>query len=373
MEDVKQNYFYYFLNELSHDLAAIARELEFSVFSSPRTMLTHSRAFIENLVQRVLRIEEIDAGESNNLNDQIKLLQTNGLLTESPYEALDRIRHLGNQAAHQLRAFRYREALEAWEALYVVMKWYVEVYGSPSITVPTYQEPSLTTDHKYDIQELELKLHALEQRLVDHFQSMTETEVQEERHFTEQTVSLPGETIIRTITYKQQSIDIPYFLRDAFLLPQRFENSTRFMVALGGVQQARIMSELPEDLEGISTFVKRYKAENEQQMYDDLVRFVKQEWTRRKIAHQRPGELLLFFRNQHLIMTERLANIPLTDSYFTGFPYFLRQMHHDGIEYVGQLPQELFILAKYDRVGSTTVEKFFTQIQALAQANNEHK
>src|SRR5699024_11991670 len=45
--------------------------------------------------------------------------------------------------------------------------------------------------------------------------------------------------------YRERTLDIPYFLRDVFLLPQRFDKSETFLIRLGAEQQARIMSELP--------------------------------------------------------------------------------------------------------------------------------
>lgn len=220
------------------------------------------------------------------------------------------------------------------------------------------------SDNNYDIQELEFRLKELEDRLVDRFQALTEMDEEENTsNIDDEPIHLPGETIVRKISFKDKSIDIPYFLRDAFLLPQRFENSERFMIALGGAQQARIMSELPLKLDGISSYVKRFNETNEQAMFDDLAVYIEQERTRRKIMKERPGELFLFFRAEYIIITERLAAIPLTEEYFFGFPNFLRQMNEDGMEYVRQLPQELLILAKYDRVGIGTVEKLFRQLQ----------
>src|SRR5699024_12861372 len=59
----------------------------------------------------------------------------------------------------------------------------------------------------------------------------------------------PGFTTIRTITYRDDSVDIQYFLRDVFLLPQRFEESERFLVSLVGEEEARLMSELTDKLD----------------------------------------------------------------------------------------------------------------------------
>ncbi|WP_175578194.1 hypothetical protein [Bacillus massilinigeriensis] len=63
------------------------------------------------------------------------------------------------------------------------------------------------------------------------------------------------------------------------------------------------------------------------------------------------------------MVTEELSKIPLNADEFKGIPSLLRQLNEDQIETVGQLPQELVILAKYANVGIGTVEKLFEQLK----------
>jgi hypothetical protein len=37
----------------------VAKGLENSIFTSPRTMLTHARVFVENILQQVIRAEQL--------------------------------------------------------------------------------------------------------------------------------------------------------------------------------------------------------------------------------------------------------------------------------------------------------------------------
>ncbi|MEH6956577.1 DUF4145 domain-containing protein [Neobacillus drentensis] len=368
---MKKEYFYKFLVPISKELALLARELEYSVFSSPRMMLTHARTLVEDIMNRVLKSEGISAIACSGLKDRILLLHSYGLLPSNVQDAVHIIRKLGNDAAHNTKSFRYSEALVSWENLFVLIKWYVEKYRLPDFEMPSYQEPSLDSANTYDVQELEIRLNQWQETVL---QKVTEIagksqsnvalkeKIDEEEDVGDGFV-VPGDTILRTITYKGQRIDIPFFLRDAFLLPQRFQNSERFMIALGGVQQARIMSELPSDLEGMASYVKRYKEENEALMFKDLCTFIEEERQRRKIILKRQGELFLFFRTEYIIMTNELSQISINEESFKGFPNFIRQMRNDGIVRVGQLPQELLILAKYDRVGIGTVEKLYRQIK----------
>ncbi|WP_240189853.1 DUF4145 domain-containing protein [Bacillus sp. P14.5] len=365
----KQDYYYQFLAQISTDLAVLARDLEYSVFTSPRMMLTHARAFVEEIINRIIRTEGITDMERSGLNERIYLLKTQGLLTKDVMDAVHNIRKLGNDAAHNTKAFRFSEALSSWESLYELVKWYMEVYGQVTFEMPAYQEPSIDNANKYDVQELDMRLSQWQESVLKKVSKIAERLDNNvsvlDQQFTEEKVITPGNTEIRIIEYKGERVSIPYFLRDAFLLPQRFENSERFMIALGGEQQARIISELPQNLEGISSLVKRYKEENEALLFKDLKIFIDVERKRIKIMQERPGELFLFFRSEFVIMTEDLSRSILSEEYFKGFPNFLRQLQHDGIKTVGQLPQELLILAKYERVGIGPVEKLFKQIKEL--------
>lgn len=364
-----QFYFYQFLEPISKELALVARELENSIFTSPRTMLTHARMFVENILHQVMKAEKLMGDPWLNLKDRIDLLSENGYLTSVIRDALHHIRRIGNQAAHDTRMFRYSEALLSWESVYIIVKWFVEVYGPVEVSVPAYQDPSPQKEQAYDIPELEVRLKTLEELLIASLSSKEEAKVNEEvavtmeRVAVEQEEDTPGFTTIRTLRYKDQKLDVPNFLRDAFLLPQRFAKSETFLIRLGAEQQARIMSELPNNLEGLHKYVKRYNERNDESLFEELAIYMEEEKQRKQLRMERPGELFYFFHADYIIVTEALKKIPLTAAEFSGIPNLLRQLNGDEILTVGQLPQELVILAKYDNVGLGTVEKLFEQLK----------
>jgi len=362
-------YFYQFLEPISKELALLAKELENSIFTSPRTMLTHSRVFVENILQQVSKAEELVEDPRTNLKERLDMLNDNGYLIPDIRDALHLVRRLGNQAAHDSRMFRYSEALLSWEALYSIVRWYVEVYGPVDVIVPEYQDPSTQVEKVFDMSELEVRLKGLEELLKNSGQKpAVETAKQEVAAAVAAPVievqETPGFTPIRTIFYKGRKLEVPYFLRDAFLLPQRFDKSETFLIRLGAEQEARIMSELPNNLEGLYKNVKRYSEKNDEQLFEELHTFIEEEKARRNLTLKRPGELFFFYKANHLVVTEELAKVPLTADEFTGIPSLLRQLNEDQIETVGQLPKELVILAKYENVGVGTVEKLFDQLKA---------
>ncbi|MER2090912.1 MAG: DUF4145 domain-containing protein, partial [Sporosarcina sp.] len=175
-----QLYFYNFLEPLSKEHAYVIRELENSIFTSPRTMLTHARIFIENILQKVIQTEKLPDEPWTNLKERLDLLNENGYLTPEIRDALHHVRQIGNKAAHDSRMFRYSEALLSWEAVYTIVKWYVEVYGPVDVTVPDYQDPSLRAEQAYDITELEVRLKSLEELLIASVQNPADEPVHSE-------------------------------------------------------------------------------------------------------------------------------------------------------------------------------------------------
>src|SRR5690606_28092547 len=223
-------------------------------------------------------------------------------------------------------------------------------------------------EERYDITELELRLKSLEALLVASMKKeplgkKTQKEVAITKTVAPSKLAEPGYTAIRTIEYKGETLEIPYFLRDAFLLPQRFDKSETFLIRLGAEQQARIMSELPSNLENLHKHVKRFTEENDKRFFYELKDFIEEEKIRRKVVLQRQGELFLFYHSEHIILTEDLKKILLTTEEFKGIPSLIRQLNEDGIHTVGQLPKELVILGKYKNVGVVNVARLFEQLK----------
>ncbi|WP_213424315.1 DUF4145 domain-containing protein [Bhargavaea massiliensis] len=360
-------HFYAFLKH--RHLALVAGELEQSVYTSPRTMLTHARVLIDSVLQLVMKEEGIPDVQHKSLKERLDEIDCQGLLTDEVRDALHDIRMAGNRAAHQPRAFRVTESLAAWEQLYIVMKWYIEVYGNPTFTFPEYRDPSPPKERAFELPELESRLARLEELLketlsgevkVNATEKAPAAMISQEQPFDES----PGYTTVRQIHYGDRTLDVPYFLRDAFLLPQRFEKSVRFLVKLHGAEEARIMSELPADLAGLHLSVTRYTEKNDEQFFGELAEFIEEEKARRRIRIERPGELFLFHKGDAIIVTEALAQAELNKENFPLLtPGFIRQLRESGIRQAGQLPQELVILAKYKNVGAGTIEKLFEDLK----------
>ncbi|WP_150284944.1 DUF4145 domain-containing protein [Rummeliibacillus sp. TYF-LIM-RU47] len=354
-ENEADSYFYAFLEPISPKMAQLAKELENTIFNSPRMMLTHSRVLSEYILKQVIKIKKFEE-PADNLLDRINLLQHKGCLSEDICNALHHVRKMGNQAAHETRAFRFSEALLSWEALYKIIKWYVDTYGDAKFKVPLYQDPLPTNQNQSATEEIEDRLQSLEELLM----SLKEREEGKEEE--EEEVQGDENRVIRAISYQGQQIDIPYFLRDIYLLPQRFPHAEKFLIRLGAEQQVRVMSELPSNLNDLKQHLKRNQEQNIENLFKDLKIFVEEEVERKRMQTENEGKLFLFFKDQCIVITDELSIIKLSNNEFRGIPQLIRQLNEDDICTVGQLPKELVILTKYDKVGKGTVEKLFNQL-----------
>lgn len=383
-----EQHFYHFLKPISQEFSHTLKELEHAIYSSPRSMLTHSRTFIEALLQKVMIHENLDRTTGFTIMERIQKLDEHDLLTDDVHNALHEVRKLGNRASHDTRPFRFSESLTAWEYIYTIVKWFVEVYGSYKIDVPTYVDPIMKREQAYGLEEMTIRFQQIENLLKESLkkeqpkQTAIEKRLPQQqveannqtvtKNLSEQTDSLtktmeiaPGFVSVRTITYGDDTVNVPYFLRDAFLLPQRFELSERFLVRLGGEEQARLMSELPHSLKGFHNRVTRYNESHSQTFFNELKQFIAEEIRRRKLIEQRPGELFLFFYTDEIVVTEDLGMLEINKINFTGMPSLIDQLNEDGINFVRDLPKELLILGKYKGVGKGRVESFFNQLKDI--------
>jgi len=107
-----------------------------------------------------------------------------------------------------------------------------------------------------------------------------------------------------------------------------------FLIRLEAEQQARIMSELPNDLEGLHKHVKRYTEKNDENLFAELKTYIIEEKIQRQLLLEGPGELFFFYKVDFIVVTEELAMIPFSVDELKGSPSLLKQLHEDQIEKV---------------------------------------
>ncbi|TKI67930.1 DUF4145 domain-containing protein [Lysinibacillus mangiferihumi] len=333
---------------INPSLAELTQDIEKLLFVSPRAAMQTTRTMAETLVRQVAQLEGLEHNEFNFGELQMKL-KNEGIVTPTTDNAIHFVRKQGNIASHDgTRKMLIREALTCWEYQHLILTWFIETYASPDIEVPEYIEP------------VPEKSAADSEYLIEHIEALMQTFVQKqptsENVVTEQKVS-------RRIYYKDQFVEIPDFLRDAFLLPQRFPKSTTFLIRLNGEQQARIMSELPYQLEGMHQHVKRFKEANDECLFEEVRLFVEEEQKRKILMEQYRGEVLLFYKSDFAILTEALGNVALTKDNFPGQTSLLTSLQEQGFSHVKDFPKELVLLGKYRNVGETALANLFNQLK----------
>lgn len=336
------------LNEINPILAELTQDIEKLIFVSPRAAMQTTRTMAETLVRQVAQLEELEHSELNFGELQMKL-KNEGIVTPTTDNAIHFVRRQGNTASHDgTRKMLIREALTCWEYQHLILTWFIETYASPEIEVPEYIEP------------VPEKSEANSEYLIEHIEALVQTFVKKqpmpEKVITEQKIN-------RKIHYKDRFVEIPDFLRDAFLLPQRFPKSTTFLIRLNGEQQARIMSELPYQLEGIHQHVKRFKETNDECFFEELQLFIEEEQKRKIVMEHHRGEVLLFYKSDFVILTEALGNLTLTKDNFPGQTSLLNSLQEQGFLHVKDFPKELVLLGKYRNVGETALENLFNQLK----------
>lgn len=374
---MQQQYFYQFLEPVSEKLAQNLKELEGTIFTNPRAMITHSRVLIENIINKVVNHEK----SLSNINQELPLFQTidllhsEGLFEREVLSSLHEIRKLGNQSSHNIRNFRYSEALLVWEHMHVVMSWYVEVYMTYKVDVPIYQDPIIQEKGLYDAEEVVIRLKEIEKLFKESMneEALVENQVDEvKQNISElqgnvELVNEPGLTTVRTLYFKEETLEVPYCSRDKYLIPQRFEKAALYVERLNGAQEARFMSELPLELDNLHERVKRFNQSHTEAFFNELKLFIHEEKRREKLKNSRPGELFLFLEGDEIIVTERLAEVEITKEVFTGIPSLIDFLHRDGIFKIGDLPKEFVILGKYKNIGITWVRNLFNQIKQVQE------
>lgn len=174
--------------------------------------LTSCRTLAETLLAKTVEAENLTAIIPDTFQERISYFYREGLITDEQNKAFYDIRKYGNAASHDsFRKFYIREALEVWECTYTIVKWFIEVYGSIEIEVPEYEEPTIKDTNNEDLTKVLQIIKDLETRLQG-------GEINSNENLSNEDFSRLHQ-VSRTIQYGNEQLDIPFFLRDAFLLP----------------------------------------------------------------------------------------------------------------------------------------------------------
>lgn len=141
----KQETAFEFIKAHNPDWATLAKEFESLLFKDVDASLVKARKLTELVIKDVYKFEEIEYPEYTNQSERLVLLKNYGVIDEELFKLFDRIRRMGNRAAHDDRKTPIADGLKVHNNLYSILKWFMESYVSYDIQVPEYQDPKPET------------------------------------------------------------------------------------------------------------------------------------------------------------------------------------------------------------------------------------
>ena len=137
----KQEFAFAFIQKHSPEWATLAKEFEKLLFTDIDAALIKARKLTEALLKDVYIKEEIDILVYSNHAEKLMILKNLGVLDDELFKSFDRIRRIGNIAAHEHQAIPFSDGLKIHSNLYTILKWYMESFFSFDIQIPEYQDP----------------------------------------------------------------------------------------------------------------------------------------------------------------------------------------------------------------------------------------
>ena len=136
-----QQYAFEFIKQYKNGWSVLAQEFENHLFSDIDSSLIKARKLCELVVEEIFRQEKMNYPQFMKHVEALALLRNAGVFEEDIFKSFDRIRRLGNTAAHEHGKVSIIDGLHAHKNLYDLLKWYVEIYESYEAKIPEYQEP----------------------------------------------------------------------------------------------------------------------------------------------------------------------------------------------------------------------------------------
>ena len=96
-----QSYAFEFMEVYRKDWADTAKEFEKSLFSDIDSALIKVRKLTEIIVKEIYANEGMEYPSFSNQAERLLILKNDGVLDEDLFKSFDRIRRMGNSAAHR--------------------------------------------------------------------------------------------------------------------------------------------------------------------------------------------------------------------------------------------------------------------------------
>ncbi|WP_214691178.1 MULTISPECIES: DNA phosphorothioation-dependent restriction protein DptF [unclassified Exiguobacterium] len=142
-------YFFSFLKPINPKAEELAQIVEDKYYSKETDFaLLNARKMIEAIVNEWLEVSGLQ--NTYNLNDNIRLLQSEEIIDRELASDLHYVRRNGNSAAHELFTKEAHEILpKIWSSLYNIVESYVLSYENPP-SIPRYAPPTHPAEKNSD-------------------------------------------------------------------------------------------------------------------------------------------------------------------------------------------------------------------------------
>jgi len=137
----QDNFLFSFLEELVPEATQTAKVMEDLIFEDPGSAIVKSRIFAEEILNNVLKNEEISNPYIKTLNDKIIYLAKDGVFNREIQQSFDTIRLSGNKAAHDSNFNDISIAFKLHKEMFKIALWYYEVYSTVQMRIPLYSSP----------------------------------------------------------------------------------------------------------------------------------------------------------------------------------------------------------------------------------------
>lgn len=137
----KQEFAFSFIHENNPDWAVLARDFERLLFTDMEAALVKARKLAESILKDSYIKEDLEYNRYSSFAERLMFIKNEGVLTEDIFKCFDRIRRMGNLAAHDPKKVPFSDGLKVHSNLYDILKWYVESYLNLDYHVPEYQDP----------------------------------------------------------------------------------------------------------------------------------------------------------------------------------------------------------------------------------------
>lgn len=132
-----------FLENALPNAAKCAKQMEQIFFIDSSSAMAKARLFIEELVNSIWELEQLNKFDNRKLSEKINYLYNKGFIDKEIFQSFDVIRRAGNSASHNANFNEMSLAYSVHKEMYIIAKWYFEIYTHENITLPVYEQPQV--------------------------------------------------------------------------------------------------------------------------------------------------------------------------------------------------------------------------------------